>query len=229
MVSCGMIKLVIFDMDGTLFDTERIQVQKWIEAARELGIPLNENALYEKIGLSAKDSKKYLQETCGEGFDYDSVKALKRQLLNKHVAEKGTPIKDGLPELMKFLEEQKIKTAIATSRSRENAFHFLTHAGKDFDKQFDCIVTGDMIEKGKPNPDIFLRVAKELGMPAKNSLVIEDAPNGIRAATAARMRVVMVPDSVQPDEELKKSIYAVKNNLREVIDVISEINRNHRY
>jgi HAD superfamily hydrolase (TIGR01509 family) len=211
-------------MDGTIFDTERLGIEKWIEASKKLSIPLSKNALYEKIGLSAKDSKKYLQEKNGENFDYDTVKKRKKQLCNEYIVQNGTPIKEGFEELMEFLKNQKIKKALATSRSHENTEHYLKYAGKDVYKQFDCIITGNMIENGKPSPDIFLLAAKQLGIPAKNFLVIEDSLNGIKAAMAAQMKSIMIPDLVQPNDGTQKPTFAIKRNLLEVIDVICQIN-----
>jgi beta-phosphoglucomutase-like phosphatase (HAD superfamily) len=102
--------------------------------------------------------------------------------------------------------------------------YYLNHSAKDMAKQFDTIVTGDMIENGKPNPDIFLLASKLLSVLPKHCLVVEDSVNGIKAATAAQMRVIMIPDLIEPSEELKKSIFALKTTLSDVIGIICEVN-----
>jgi len=220
----NIVELVIFDMDGTIFDTEKLGIQKWMQAFKELGISVPEQALYEKIGLNSKDSKQFLKERCGVDFDYDAVKNIKKRLTKKHISEEGTPVKNGFNELIVFLKNKNIKTALATSRSRENTLFYLQHAGKYFDKYFDFIVTGDMVEKGKPNPDIFLFATSQLNISVKNSLIIEDSLNGIKAAIAAHIRVVMIPDLVLPDDEIIKSVFKVSRNLHEVIDLVTQLN-----
>lgn len=218
------ISLVIFDMDGTIFDTERLGLQCWVEAFKTMNIPVPEKALFNKIGLNSKDSKKLMKEESGIDFDYDEVKKVKRIIIKKHIAQQGTPIKEGFGELVQYLKQHNIKMALATSRSREMTDYYMQNAGQNFANQFDCFITGDMIEKGKPNPDIFLHAASQLGISPQNSLVVEDSPNGIKAAYAANMKSIMIPDLVEPTDDIKQMAYTVKKNLKDVISVVSKIN-----
>ena len=220
MIQLKAINAVILDMDGTIFDMERLGVDKWIQAFGALGIPAPVKALHNKIGLSGKDSRRLMLEESVVDFDYDTVKKLKQRLTKEHIARFGTPIKEGFAELMEFLKNHSIKTAIATSRSRENTMYYLQHAGINAENQFDAIITGDMIEKGKPHPDIFLLASRLLDDSPDHCLVVEDSINGIMAAASAEIRAVMIPDLVEPDEELKKALYAMKDNLLGVIDVV---------
>ena len=214
------IELVIFDMDGTIFDTERLGIDCWIQAFEDMKIPVPKNVLVNKIGLNSKDSKKLMQEESGIDFDYDQIKALKRQIIKDKIAKNGTPVKAGFYELMQFLKEHKIKTALATSRSQEMTEYYLENAGKNFKSFFDYIVTGDMIKNGKPAPDIFLHAAQSLQILPENSLVIEDSINGIKAAHAGHIPVIMIPDMVEPTPEVIQMACGIRKNLNEVIDYI---------
>jgi len=218
------IDAVILDMDGTIFDTERLGIEKWIQAFKEFGIPAPVETLYEKIGLSGKDSRRFMQKESDIEFDYDIIKKRKQQLIKEYIAKYGTPIKKGFEELVGFLNSKKINVAIATSRTRDGTMHYIQHAGKDVDKKFNVIVTGDMIENGKPSPDIFLHTAKMLGVLPEHCLVIEDSINGIKAAVAAKMRVIMIPDLIEPSEEIKQLNFSVKRSLLDVIDFICSAN-----
>ena len=165
-----------------------------------------------------------MKKESGVDFDYDVVKKLKRDLVKKYIEENGTPIKEGFLNLINFLKNNKIKTALATSRSKEMTSYYLEKANKDFSKYFDCIITGDMIENGKPNPDIFLCATQNLNISPENSVVIEDSINGINASINGNIRAIMIPDLVEPNEEIRTKCFKVLKNLNEVCDVIKEVN-----
>ena len=217
------IDLIIFDMDGTIFDTERLGIQKWMQAFKEMGIVVPEQVLYSKIGLGSKDSKEFMQKESGVSFDYDAVKRLKKELTLSHIKEYGTPVKEGFAELSEYIKSNNISIALATSRSRANTEIYLRHAGQGFRNNFNLIITGDMVERGKPNPDIFLLAAKKLNVQAQATIVIEDSINGIKAAVAAQMRAIMIPDLVEPSIEIENAVFAIKRSLREVISLIDSL------
>lgn len=218
------IKLVIFDMDGTIFDTERLGLKCWKEAFKQLNIPVPEKVLYNKIGLNSKDSKELMKKESGIDFDYDAVKKLKKIIIQEYIEKNGVPIKKGFFELINFLKQQNIKTALATSRSHEMAYYYLEKAGTNFNKYFDFIVTGDLIENGKPNPDIFLYVSNKLNIEPKNCLIVEDSINGIKAGISANMKAIMIPDLIEPNEEIKTNIFKIFDDLTKIINVIKNIN-----
>ena len=218
------IDLVIFDMDGTIFDTENLGIECWKQAFQEAGIQIPEKVLYEKIGLNSKDSKALMLKCIGHDFDYDTIKKIKRDLVKKYIENNGVPIKKGFFELIEFLKLHNIKIALATSRGLEMTTYYLQHAGKDFEKNFDFIVTGDVIEKGKPNPDIFLYASNSLNISPENSLVIEDSFNGIKAAANGNIKAIMIPDLVEPNQEIRAITFKVLKNLSEVISVIEKNN-----
>ncbi|HDR4555899.1 HAD family hydrolase [Bacillus sp. 22475] len=218
-LSIDQIKLVIFDMDGLMFDTERLGIEGWKYAFEHFGLPIPMSILIKKIGLNSVDSRKLFDEEIKYEFDYKSVKEVKREYVINYIREHGTPIKKGLLELLDFLDENNIKKVVATSRSEKMAGFYLSEA--KIQHRFDAIITGDMVSKGKPNPDIFIHASKLFNYEPENCIVLEDSLNGINAAVNAKMIPVMIPDLVHPNEEIEKLIYEKNNTLIEVIDLFA--------
>lgn len=169
--------------------------------------------LLEKIGLNSKDSFQLL-EPYFKDIDYSIVKEMKRNLIRDYIEINGTPLKRNVNQLLDFLNRNNIKTAIATSRGKKMTNYYLEKA--DITNNFDLVLTGDQVNRGKPNPDIFLRVAEKLNVTPKNVVVVEDSPNGIKAAKNAGMFAVMIPDLVNPDDSIRNKADLVTKSLLDV-------------
>lgn len=204
-------KTVIFDMDGVIFDSERAVFQGWQELAEKYGFRNLEIPYRRCIGVNAAAAKKIFLDFYGEDFPYDAYRREQSQRYHAKYDNGRLPLKKGVRELLVALKETQSKVAIASSTRTEVVRSQIAAAGLlEF---FDCIIGGDMVERSKPAPDIFLRAAKQLGGEVSTMYVIEDSYNGIRAAKAAGMRPVMVPDLLPADEEMQKTADYVLEDL----------------
>lgn len=217
------VEAVIFDMDGLMVDTERLAREFWLMALDEFGARLTESQYLRIVGRTAVDSTAILKEMLGADFPVEECRARMRELYYADIARKGVPIKAGLLELVAFLNAESIRYAVATSTARDITTRKLEIAG--LTSQFNAIVAGDEVTNGKPNPEIFLKAASLLGASPERVVVLEDSSNGIRAAHAANMIPIMVPDLIQPDDEIKSLAYAVVGSLHEARDVITNLLR----
>lgn len=212
-----MIKGAIFDMDGLMFDSERLVCSIWQEMMDENGYKFNVDIFKNTIGLRQDKSKKFYTSLYGVDFDYDGFKIQSRQRFYKRIEKDGVPIKKGLFELLDFLKDNNIKMAVATSTSAKTALKVIKKAGVyDY---FDSFVCGDDVKNGKPHPEVFLTAAERIGVPPEECIAFEDSINGIKSAFAANMTTVMVPDFLQPTDEIKNEISFLCNSLDEAIDI----------
>lgn len=208
---------VIFDMDGLMFDTETLYSKAWEYAGQITGFKITDDLLEPMRGANQKACIQRFKEHFGKGFDYGYVRQFKSEYVESYLKEKGVPCKPGLFELMNYLKNNDFKIALATSTLRTEAERYLLLA--DVYRYFDVLVFGDMIEKGKPFPDIYLKAAEKLYEPPENCFVLEDSYNGIKAGYSAGCKVIMIPDKLEPDEYIQKMLYKRCNSLGEVIDV----------
>lgn len=212
-----MIKGAIFDMDGLMFDSERLVCSIWQEIMDENGYKFNVDIFKNTIGLRQDKSKKFYTSLYGVDFDYDGFKIQSRQRFYKRIEKDGVPIKKVLFELLDFLKDNNIKMAVATSTSAKTALKVIKKAGVyDY---FDSFVCGDDVKNGKPHPEVFLTAAERIGVPPEECVAFEDSINGIKSAFAANMTTVMVPDFLQPTDEIKNKISFLCNSLDEAIDI----------
>lgn len=195
-----MLKAVIFDVDGTLLDTERIYMQAWKDAAAEQGYVMPDELLNKTRGVDAKVAARIFEEEIGNGFSYQKTRPIRVRIAEEIIERESPILKPGVLELLSFLREKGIRLSVASStKTKTTKEHLRTNGIADW---FEVIVGGDMITKGKPNPDIFLKAAELLGEAPENCIVVEDSPAGIRAGSAAGMKTVLVPDQAAITQEI---------------------------
>lgn len=209
------ITAILFDMDGLVLDTEKLYTRFWQEAANMLGYPMTKEQALGMRSLNRGAGLAKMQSYFGPEVDYDAIRAKRIELMDTFVKKEGVTLKPGIRELLAYLKEQGIKTAIATSSPLERTVLYLTSVG--LEKSFDELVSGYMVEKGKPEPDIYLYAAKKLDVKPEHCMVLEDSPAGILAAYRAGCLPVMIPDQDEPDEETKALLYAQVERLDRVI------------
>lgn len=215
------ISAVIFDMDGIIFDTERLYYQFWKTVLNNYGYDLTEEIYKETIGVNIRETEKILKKYYANNLPFTDIYQKVLALTQDHIENNGVPIKEGLFELISLLEERKIPKGIATSTEKAKAFYLLKKAS--IIEKFDTIICGDEITKSKPEPDIFLEVAKKLNVNPSECIVLEDSENGILGAYRANMIPFLVLDFKHPKKEIMNLAYKVFNSLIEVREYLKEI------
>ncbi len=213
------IKAVIFDLDGTVIDTEKLLVKYWCMAANEMGFPMEREHALSLRSLARKYAEPLLKEWFGEKCDYMTVRNRRMELMTAHIIENGLETKSGIRELLVWLGKNGYKRAVATATDLTRAGKYLTDVG--LYEYFDCIISAHQVKNGKPKPDVYLYAVEQLGLEPDECVAVEDSPNGVISASDAGCRTIMVPDLTQPDEELEKRLFAVCANAADIINVLS--------
>ena len=218
-----MVSGIIFDMDGVLIDSERQSNEGWLWAAEQLGVDMPMWLIDSFKGAPAELCCKFFDDYYKGAIDYWEAKELRTQHVYKIRETEGIPVKKGVKEVFEYIRNNGLKCAVATSTRRESAEKTLHKIGVwDY---LDAVVYGDEVEHGKPEPDIFLRAAKAIGISPSEAVVVEDSINGIKAGYAADMRVVHIPDTIAIDDDIRKLTYMVCADLNGLIDVVESINK----
>lgn len=197
-----MITAIVFDMDGVLFDTERLCRDCWYELAEEYGIPNMPEVYALCIGVNAETTERIVYENYGKDFPYPEYCKRTTEMYNQYVKEHGVPVKDGVKETLAALAAAGLRLAVASSTRREKVLRHLESTG--IAKYFEAVVGGDTVTHSKPHPEIFLKACEALGVAPEQTIAVEDSHNGIRAAHAAGMAPVMVPDLLPVTDEMRK-------------------------
>ena len=211
----------IFDMDGTMFDTERLRFKTLKQAALEIyGTPLSEETLIGSLGLSARKAEALAKANHGEDFPYAAVRQRADELELAHVRNHGVPIKDGLLEVLERLRKYGLTMAVATSSRRAIAEEYLINA--NVLKYFDVTVCGDEVEQGKPHPEIFLKAASALNCLPDHCLMLEDSENGLLSAIRAEGQPILIEDIKPPAAEVKAGALKAYQNMHGFLGDLNE-------
>ncbi len=197
-----MITAVVFDMDGILFDTERLCRDCWIALSKEYEIPNMEEVYALCIGVNVQATRQIVYDNYGKDFPFEEYDRRASAMYNEYIAEHGVPVKEGVRETLEALAKAGAKIAVASSTRREKVLRLLASAG--IDRYFTAVVGGDTVTHSKPDPEIFLTACEALSVAPEEAIAVEDSHNGIRAAHAAGMLAVMVPDLLPVTEEMRK-------------------------
>lgn len=210
---------VVFDMDGVIFDSEAKVVECWQIVADKYGIPDIEDACRHCLGINRDATRAYMLEAYGQDFPYDEYKREMSDLFHKRYGNGRLPVKAGVREILSWIKEHGIKIALASSTRRAIVEAELKAAGLyDY---FDKVICGDMVEKSKPAPDIFLKACNELGVRPCDAYAIEDSYNGVRSAQSAGLKCIMVPDLVPATDEMRELAERVLPDLMAVVEYFS--------
>lgn len=218
----AMIKAVVFDMDGVIFDSEKLYRKHWMITGAEYGIP--EDTMRELCNLIAGSTKerneKLMKSRFGEDFDYTTFRSKTMERMDQDILENGVELKPGVKELFCYLKENNYKIGLATSTQQERAQRNLTNAG--IIDYFDHIVYGGVVENGKPAPDIYLKACADLGVLPKEAIGIEDSINGVKSSAAAGLYTIMVVDLIEPTEEIRPLTRQIYDSLFDVMELLSK-------
>lgn len=208
-------KAIIFDMDGLLLDSQRIATQTYIAAFDQLGLTADMPLYYRCIGTNIVATRQLLIDGLDSEFPIDAFMDIWAEKYITAAVDKPVPIKDGAIALLNYLKKHDIPCAVATSTDHHHATRKLANAG--ILHFFYHVVAGDQVSEGKPHPEIYQLAASRLNIATDRCLALEDSDNGVRAADAAGMTVIQIPDLLDPSEDILKIGHMIAGSLHDIL------------
>ncbi len=214
------IDAALFDMDGLMFDTQRLWDKAWKQAGQACGVTMGEKQIAPLRGRSMSDCRIAFEKNVGPGEVFDRCQQLADRLVREWM-EGDVPMKPGLVPLLEYLKRTGRSIAVVSSTEHRLVQALLERAGiRSF---FSAVVCGDMVQHSKPAPDIYLLGAQKVAVPPAHCMVLEDSENGARAGIAAGCPTVIVPDIAPVAQQVKASAWAVADSLSDVIELMENI------
>ncbi len=208
------IKAVIFDLDGTLIDTEKYYRVAWPAAAKHFGYDMSDEQSLLLRSLGQPFAPAQFKEWFGPDCNYEEIKNYRKKLMNDILEKNGIELKPGAMEILNYLKSNGFLTAMATANPYNRTVKYLKQL--ELYDYFDKIICATMVKEGKPSPDVYDYSCKELNLSPDECIAVEDSPNGVLSAYRAGCKVIMIPDQSQPDEELIRCLYAKCDTLSDI-------------
>ncbi len=215
------IKAVLFDLDGTLIDTERIYRVVWPKTLEHFGYEMAPWQVLKLRSLGRPYAPAQFKEWYGEDFDYAKAREYRKGLFEEVISKEGIQIKEGAEDILKYLKNNNILCSTATATDEERAKRYLEKVG--LYKYFDKLCCATQVEFGKPSPDLYEFAVKELGLSKEECIAVEDATNGVKSAHDAGLKVVYIPDYHDDEEEVGGLYYKKAQKLMDLVPIIESL------
>ena len=209
-----MNKAIIFDMDGSIIDSERVTFECYQERLKDMNLTMDEEFYKTLLGKPIKGIYQRFYDVYGNDFPIENVIQDVHQLMAERFETEGVPVKKGLVELLHYLKDNNYKTIVATSSNRDRVDKILAQA--KITEFFDDSICGDEVTKGKPNPEVFLKSCQKLGVNVDEAIVLEDSEAGIQASYDANIKVICIPDMKYPEKQYEEKTFKILKDLTEV-------------
>jgi HAD superfamily hydrolase (TIGR01509 family) len=210
----------IFDMDGLLFDTERISLETFVKACRECHFEPDLKVYYRCVGTNSVRTREIILDGYGADFPMEQIYSLWREKYNLEALSSPLPLKPGALDLLQYLHKENLKKVVVTSSRRQNALSKLANA--QVLPFFEFILCGDEVVKGKPDPEIYRTACQKLNTEPDKCLALEDSDNGVLSAFRAGVKIIQVPDMLEPSREVRALGHRIVKSLADVEKLIKQ-------